>query len=83
MTSSNEMCENSPDIICSKRLRVHHENGIYEIVGTTEDSGRRSIVKSGVPPRRGVRYVGLYLIIQVSSGGFSNCILIEVPESSK
>ena len=66
------MCENSPDIICSKRLRVHHENGIYEVVGTTEDSGRRSIVKSGVPPRRGVRYVGLYLIIQVSSGGFSN-----------
>ena len=61
------MCETSPDIICSKRLKIHHEFGTYEVVGTTTQSGRRSVSKSGTPPKRGVRNVGLYLIIQVSS----------------
>ena len=67
ISAVNQMCESSPDLVCSKHIKIDHEHGTYQVFGTTQDSGRRVINKSGIPPLHGVRHVGLYIIIQVSS----------------
>ena len=66
ISAINQMCDSSPDLVCSKKITIVHEHGTYEVFGTTEDSGRRIINKEGIPPLYGVRHVGLYVIIQVS-----------------